>query len=67
MNINPEQIAYSVPGAAKAIGSGETRVWEAIRRRELHAVRMGRRTLIPVAALRDYIAKLPPARPPEKS
>jgi excisionase family DNA binding protein len=63
MNIPIDQVAFSVPHAAKVTDTGQTRLWEAIRRRDIQAVRLGRRTLIPAEALRDFIARLPPARP----
>lgn len=65
MTFPADQLAFSVPHAAKVTDTGQTRLWEAIRRKDIRAVRFGRRTLIPADALRDFIASLPAARPSE--
>ena len=52
-------LAYGVESAAKLLGVGRTTVFELIRTGKLKAVKLGGRTLIPDAALRDFVASLP--------
>lgn len=42
--------------AAEFLGSTRTRVWQLIRARELDAFHVGRRCVVPVAALVMYLA-----------
>ncbi|WP_321326995.1 helix-turn-helix domain-containing protein [uncultured Parasphingorhabdus sp.] len=52
-------ITLSIPDAVRVSGLSRSRVYEALKARELKAVKAGRRTLIPVADLEAYLAKLP--------
>ena len=49
------RLALSVPEAAQAIGVSEREVWRLIARGELPVVRIGRRTLVHVAALDSFL------------
>jgi excisionase family DNA binding protein len=61
--VNVERIAYTVPEAAAALGISEDFLRNLIRRDEIPHVRLGRRVLIPVDALRALIGgKSEPAR-----
>lgn len=52
-------ITYQIPEAVRASGISRSALYEALRRGELRAVKAGRRTLIPVADLQEYLASLP--------
>jgi len=53
------RLAHSVENAAALLDVGRTTVFELIRTGRLRAVKLGGRTLIPDAALRDFLATLP--------
>lgn len=53
-------ISLTVSQAVAASSMSRTAIYAALGRRELTAVKAGRRTLIPVAALENYLASLPP-------
>ena len=48
----------SVPDAAAALGIGRSMLYEEIGRGRIRSVRVGRRRLIPSAAIRDYVARV---------
>jgi excisionase family DNA binding protein len=50
----------SITESARRLGIGKTRVFELLKAEELHAVRLGGRTLIPIAELERFVAQLPP-------
>lgn len=52
-------IAVTVPEAVRASGLSRSRLYEALRRGDLLALKAGRRTLIPFADLEAYLASLP--------
>lgn len=52
-------IAITIPEAVKTSGISRSSLYEALRKGELEARKAGRRTLIPVAALRAYLERLP--------
>ncbi len=52
-------LALSIPDAVKVSGMSRSSIYEAMKRGELAALKAGRRTLIPVAALEAYLASLP--------
>ncbi|MBO0811422.1 MAG: helix-turn-helix domain-containing protein [Microlunatus sp.] len=51
-------VLYSVPEAAEALRLGKTEIYELIRSRRLRTVKIGRRRLVPVDALGEYVASL---------
>jgi len=51
-----ERLAYSVPEAIQAAGVGRTLLYRAIARGELQSVKKGGRRLVPVEALRRWLA-----------
>lgn len=54
-----ETINLQIPEAVKVSGLSRSRIYEALRKQELRAIKAGRRTLIPVAELESYLANLP--------
>ena len=44
-------LSHRVPAAAKMLDVSESMVWKLIRQKRLHAVRVGRNTLIPHSQL----------------
>lgn len=52
----PQPLALSVSDAAKRLGIGRNSAYEAIKRGELPHLKVGRRVLIPVAALERWLA-----------
>jgi excisionase family DNA binding protein len=57
-NMTPP-LAYSIPEACASSRMGRTTLYEAIRTGELRAVKRGRRTLILVDDLKNWITNLP--------
>jgi hypothetical protein len=55
-------ILCSVPRAAAMIGRGTRFIYEAIATGQIQAVKSNKRTLVVVASLREYAAKLPAAK-----
>ena len=53
-----EPIATSVEEFARRYGLGRTKAFDLIRRRELQAVKVGRRTLVPIVAAEAWFASL---------
>lgn len=54
-----ETINLQIPEAVQVSGLSRSRIYEALRKQELRAIKAGRRTLIPVAELEAYLANLP--------
>jgi excisionase family DNA binding protein len=52
-------LLVSTKNAWRALGIGKTKGFELLRTRKLGAVRIGRKTLIPVAELERFAASLP--------
>lgn len=52
------KLAYSVTEVCQLIGLGRTGVFREIRERRLRAVKAGRRTLIPAAAVQAWLDRL---------
>ncbi|TAK84204.1 MAG: DNA-binding protein [Betaproteobacteria bacterium] len=50
-------LAIGVPAAARAVGVGQGKVWALIAGRELPVIRFGRRTLVRVAALDEWLRR----------
>lgn len=53
-----EPIFISVLDAARRLGIGQTSCWGLVKERKLPVIRLGRRTLVPVAALEAFAASL---------
>jgi|GEM_PF-3360309 excisionase family DNA binding protein len=60
--IRPEPIAISIADACSYIGCGRSLLYELIGNKQISAVKLGRRTLVPVASLHAYVASLPSAQ-----
>ena len=56
--IIPEPLAVSPERAASMVGLGRTKFFELLANHEIHSVKSGRRTLVPVEALRAYLKRL---------
>jgi excisionase family DNA binding protein len=51
-------VLLSVPEAATSLGLSKTMLYELIRSGRLRTVKQGRRRLVPVGALAEYVAEL---------
>jgi excisionase family DNA binding protein len=49
---------HTIPGACEVLGIGRSMVFELIKSGKLRSVKVGRRRLIPQAALEDFIHSL---------
>lgn len=54
----PEVLAYDPESAARILGIGKTKLYQEINAGRILAKKVGRRTLIPVRALHDWIDNL---------
>jgi excisionase family DNA binding protein len=50
-----EPLNVSIPEAARIIGCGRSKLYEIISTNELPVIKLGRRSLVPVAALRAFV------------
>ena len=50
-----DRLALGVREAAKSLGISRTKLYEAVRDKRLRVVRLGRRVLIPLDALREFL------------
>jgi hypothetical protein len=57
-----EPLLCSIQAGTAIIGRSERFIIDAIARGKLKAVKSDRRTLLVVQSLKDYVAKLPPAK-----
>ena len=55
---DPSRVLLAVEAAAQRLGIGRTMTYELIRSGVLESVRVGRRRLVPVAAIEGCVAKL---------
>jgi excisionase family DNA binding protein len=53
-----DRLLYPVNDAAERLSMGRTRFFEKIRSGEIESVQIGRRRLVPAAALDEYVARL---------
>ena len=54
----PERLCYRVDEAAEALQLSRSLIYELIRSGRLRSVKAGRRRLVPVEALKEYVASL---------
>jgi excisionase family DNA binding protein len=54
--------AVSIPEAARLAGIGRSSIYKAISSRRLTIRKIGRRSLVEVAALREWLSRLPEGR-----
>jgi excisionase family DNA binding protein len=54
------QLLSTTADAARTLAIGRTKLFELLKNGELEAVRLGRKTLIPIAELERFAASLPP-------
>jgi excisionase family DNA binding protein len=54
-----KQLLVTTKDAWQSLGIGRTRFFEILSEGQIHAVRLGRRTLIPVTELEKFAAALP--------
>lgn len=60
MAAKPKPLTYQIEEAAQLLGIGRNHCYEAAKRGDIPAIRIGRRILVPRAAL-DSLLKGPPA------
>jgi excisionase family DNA binding protein len=56
IEIRPGTRAISVDQAMEALGISHGKIWDLIAKGELRTVKAGRRRLVPVAALDEFVA-----------
>lgn len=54
-----EKLVYSIPECADVLGLGLTKTRELINSKNFPAIRIGRRVVVPVDQLKDWMAKQP--------
>lgn len=54
-----ERLALSVKGTANTLNIGQTKVYQEIKEGRLKAVKFGKRTLIPVSSIKEWLNTLP--------
>ena len=54
----PAKAAYSIAEFCRLVSLGRSRVFEEIRAKRLHIVKVGRRTLIPALEVTAWLARL---------
>jgi len=52
-----EKLGHKVEDVAKALGIGRNEAYEAVKRGEIPAIRIGRRIIVPDAALRRMLER----------
>jgi excisionase family DNA binding protein len=53
-----ERLAVSIKEAAQIVGLGRTRLYELLKSGEIPSIRLGRRRLIKIEALREFVGRL---------
>lgn len=51
-----EPITTTVAGACECLGLGQTKVWQLIKSGELQSIRVGRRRLVTLASINEFVA-----------
>ena len=62
-----ELITVDVKEAARITGLSRSKIYELIQDQDIVAIKLGRRTLIEVSAIREYISKLPAFNSPSRN
>lgn len=57
-SIPPAKVAYSIAEFCELVSLGRSRVFEEIREKRLHIVKVGRRTLIPALEVTAWLERL---------
>jgi excisionase family DNA binding protein len=57
--MNVDQRVVSVSEAARILGISRSHAYDLVRRRELPAIRLGRRIIVPLRAIEDILASTP--------
>lgn len=57
--VEPDKLALSVREARKLLGIGQATIYRAINEGKIPAVKLGKRTLIPMKGLREWLDTLP--------
>jgi excisionase family DNA binding protein len=57
---NPNKMAYTVKEVRNLVGISAGTFYELLKRGELKAVKLGKRTLVPAKELHEWLEKLPP-------
>lgn len=50
-----EPIAVPIPEAARLIGCGRSKFYELVKAREIPLLKLGRKSVVPLAALRSFV------------
>ncbi|RSM58938.1 DNA-binding protein [Amycolatopsis sp. WAC 01376] len=56
--LDPAKQLYKIPEAMHLLAMGRSAIYEQIRAKRLRSVKQGRARLIPVSAIREYVALL---------
>jgi hypothetical protein len=67
MHVQPDSLLVSIKAAARMLNRCEATIFNLMRDGQLKALKSGRRTVIPVSSLHEYIASLPVREPGEWS
>ena len=57
MNNKPEKLCFSVTEAAKRLGLSRNLTYEAVKRGDIPSIKIGKRLLVPIAALEHFLNK----------
>ncbi len=60
--VRSEQLAYTIKEASAALGVSKATIYRTLANGELHAKKLGSRTLIPADEIRRWISSFPSAR-----
>lgn len=61
------KLTYSIAEACRALGVGQTTVYDLIEAKRLRKVKLGRRALIPAESLRAFVASPPEDQPEHRA
>jgi len=55
---SPDPITVTVPTALRVIGIGNSKFYELVKTGRIRTIKCGRRTLVPMQSLRDFLASI---------